>query len=103
VADRHVALQRAQLLLVEHLADQPLVAHGHDVAALRGGDARRLLPAVLEGVQGEVGQPGDVVAGGVDAEDPALVARSVAEVDLVRQGMTGGRPTTPARWSPRQG
>ena len=61
VADRHVALQRAQLLLVEHLVDEALVAHGHDVAALGGGDARRLLPAVLERVEREVGEAGDVV------------------------------------------
>ena len=63
VADRHVAAQRAQLLLVEDLVDEPLVAHRHDVAALGGGDARRLLPAVLERVEGEVGEAGDVEPG----------------------------------------
>ena len=78
--DRHVAVQRAQLLLVEDLADQALVAHGHDVAALGDGDARGLLPTVLEGVEGEVGETGDIRALGVDAEDAALVARSVAEL-----------------------
>jgi hypothetical protein len=57
VADRHVALQGPQPLLVEHLVDQPLVAHGHDVAALRGRDPGRLLAAVLERVQREVGEP----------------------------------------------
>ena len=61
VADRHVALQRAQLLLVEDLVDEALVAHRHDVAALGGRDARGLLPAVLEGVQREVREAGDVV------------------------------------------
>ena len=35
VADRHLALERAQLLLVEHLRDEPEVAHGHDLARLR--------------------------------------------------------------------
>ena len=34
VPDGHVAAQRAQLLLVEHLVDEALVAHRHDVAAL---------------------------------------------------------------------
>ena len=83
-------LQRAQLLLVEDLVDEALVAHGHDAAVLRGGDAGRLLPAVLERVEREVRQPGDVVPGRVDAEDAALVARSVAEVQGVGQeGVTG--------------
>ena len=78
MADRHVPLQRAQLLLVEHLVDEPLVAHGHDVAALGGGDARRLLPAVLERVEREVGQPRDLAPRRDDAEDAALIARAVA-------------------------
>jgi hypothetical protein len=80
VADRHVALQGAQALLVEHLVDQPLVAHRHDVAALRGRDPRRLLAAMLERVQREVGEPGDLAPRGADPEDAALVARPVTEV-----------------------
>ena len=78
VADRHVAVERPQLLLVEDLGDEPGVAQGGDVAALAGGDPGRLLAAVLERVEGEVGEAGDVVAGCVNAEHPALVARSVA-------------------------
>ena len=81
VPDGQVAVQRAQLLLVEDLVDEPLVAHGHDVAALRDGDARRLLPAVLQGIEGEIGEAGDIGAWGADAEDAALVARSVAELE----------------------
>ena len=65
VAERHLARQRAQLLLVEDLADEAEVAQGHDVAVLGGGDARRLLPAVLKRVQREVREAGDVVLGGV--------------------------------------
>ena len=80
MADRHLALQRAQLLLVEDLVDEPLVAHRHDVAALGRGDARRLLAAVLERVEREVGEPRDLAPRGADAEDAALVARSIAEV-----------------------
>src|SRR5262249_8313592 len=78
VADRHVALQRLQLLLVEDLGDESRVAQSGDVAALAGGDPGRLLAAVLECVEAEVGQPGDVMAGRVYAEDAALVARSIA-------------------------
>ena len=54
-----------------------------DVAALAGGDPGRLLAAVLERVEREVGEAGDVVAGRVDAEHPALVARAVAVVNAV--------------------
>ena len=34
VADRHLALERAQLLLVEDLRDEAEVAHGHDLAGV---------------------------------------------------------------------
>jgi hypothetical protein len=33
---------------------------------------------VLERVEAEVGEPGDVAAGCVYAEDPALIARAIA-------------------------
>ena len=57
------------------------------LAALgRGGDPGRLLSAVLEREQGEVGNAGDVVSGRVDAENAALVARSVAMVVHRRHG-----------------
>ena len=78
VADRHVALQRAQLLLVEDLVDEALVAHRHDVAALRRGDAGRLLPAVLERVEREVREARDLATGRDYAEDAALIARAIA-------------------------
>ena len=78
VADRHVPLQRAQLLLVEDLVDQALVAHRHDVAVLRRGDAGRLLAAVLERVEREVGVPRDLATGRDYAEDAALIARAIA-------------------------
>ena len=47
MAHGEVALQRAQLLLVEDLGDQPEVAHRHDVAAFGSGDPRGLLATVL--------------------------------------------------------
>ena len=81
MADRHVPLQRAQLLLVEHLVDEPLVAHRHDVAALGDGDARRLLAAVLERVEREVGEPRDLALGRDYAEHAALVARPVTGIE----------------------
>ena len=82
VADRHVADQRAQDVLVEHLGDEALVADRHEAAAALGGrDPRRLLAAVLQREQREVRQSGDVVLRREDAEDTALVARAVAMVD----------------------
>jgi hypothetical protein len=51
------------------------------VAVLRRRDARRLLAAVLERVEREVRETGDIVPGGADAEDAALVARPVSGVD----------------------
>ena len=82
MADRHVADQRAQDVLVEHLGDQALVADRHQAAAALGGrDPRRLLAPVLQREQGEVRQSGDVVLRREDAEDTALVARAIAMID----------------------
>ena len=74
-------VERLQLLLVEDLGDEAEVAQGRDVAALAGRDPGRLLAAVLERVEAEVGEPRDVVSGRVDAEHAALVARAVAVVE----------------------
>ena len=82
VADRDLAAERAQLLLVEDLVDEAEVAQGHDVTAyVRGGDAGGFLPAVLQCVQREVGQARDVVAGRVDPEHSALVTRPLAAIE----------------------
>ena len=78
MGDGHVPLQRAQLLLVEDLVDEALVAHRHDVAALGRRDSRGLLSAMLKGVESEVREARDVMPGGIDAEHAALVARPVA-------------------------
>jgi hypothetical protein len=83
VADRELAAERAQLLLVEDLRDEPALAQGHDVAAaIAARDARRLLPAVLKRVEGEVRESCDVVPRSVGTEDAALVARPVAGIEL---------------------
>ena len=47
VPDGHLALERAQLLLVEDLGDEAQVAHGHDLAGVRRRDPGRFLAAVL--------------------------------------------------------
>ena len=71
VADRDLAAKAAELLLVEDLGDEPEVAQRRQPPVLGDGDARRLLPAVLQREQAEVRQPRHVTVGGVDAEDAA--------------------------------
>ena len=71
VADRDLALEAAQVLLVEDLGDEAHVAQDGQAAAVGDGDARGLLPAVLEGEQAEVRDARDVALGGANAEDTA--------------------------------
>ena len=78
VPDRGLARQRAQLLLVEDLRDEPALAQRRDVPLVADRDSRRLLTAVLERVEREVRQPRYVRARRVHAENAALVARPVA-------------------------
>ncbi len=87
VADRKLPGERAQVVLGEHLAHEPQLAAGHDVAAVVGRrDPRRLLAAVLERVQREVRQARDLVSGRVYAKHTALVARSVTVLRTRVQG-----------------
>ena len=82
MADRQVAAERPQVVLLEHLRDEAERALGDDVAAVIGGrDPRGLLSTMLQRVQREEGEAGDVVLRTVDPEHPALVARSVALVE----------------------
>ena len=94
VADRHVADERAEHVLVEHLADESLVTDRHQAAAAwRGRNARRLLPAVLKREECEIGEPRDVVLRRIDAENPTFVPRSVAvirEVSHTREASSLG-------------
>ena len=81
VTDRHVADERPELVLVEHLADEALVADRHQAAPARGGrDPRRLLAAVLQREESEIREPRDVVLRRKDAENPTFVPRSVAVI-----------------------
>ena len=71
MADGQVALEGRQLALVEGVGDQAHVLDDGDGVAVADRHASRLLAAVLQGVEAEVGQLGDGVAGGVDPEDAA--------------------------------
>jgi len=59
--DRDVALQRVQRGLVENLRDQAHVLEHHDLVAVADRDPRRLLAAVLQRVEAEVGELGHVL------------------------------------------
>ena len=71
VPDRDLAAQAAQLLLVEHLRHEAHVAQRRHPTVVGDGDAGRLLPAVLEGEQAEVGDARNVASWCADAEDAA--------------------------------
>ncbi len=69
MADRDLAVQAAELLLVEDLRDEAEIAQPGQATVLGDGDSRRLLAAVLEREQAEVREPRHVAVGCVDAED----------------------------------
>ena len=89
VADGHVAGEVGQGLVVEDLGDQAEVLVDEDLGAVGGGDAGRLLAAVLEGVQAEVAQTGDVLTGGPHTEDAALLTWGGLELVGVVIGQGG--------------
>ncbi len=93
VADRQVPLERVQRGLVEDLRDQAHVLVDQDLAAVAHRDAGRLLAAVLEGVEAEVGQLGDVLTGRPDTEDPARVLGApVLGVEVVVEPTVAAAP-----------
>ena len=71
VADGKLAVEAAQVLLREDLRDEPHVADHGQPTVVGHGDPGRLLPAVLERVEGEVRDASDVPPRRVDAEDAA--------------------------------
>ena len=106
VADGDVAVEVVERLLVEDLGHQPhLLDHVH-LVAVADPDARRLLAAVLERVQPEVREVGDVLARVVDPEEAALLLHPlVAQRDWARGAPGRGHPrgahgTAPASCAP---
>ena len=88
--DGDVALEAGQRALVEDLRDQAHVLVDEQAAPVGGGDARGLLTAVLQRIEAEVGELGDLLAGGPDSEDTARVLRST----LVRHQVMGQSPVS---------
>ena len=107
VADREVAAQRRERALVEHLGHQAHVLVDEQPLAVGGRDAGRLLPAVLQGVEPVVGELGDVLAGGPDAEDatgvlrPLLAGEQVVGQASVSAWHDADSPTPAVRTGPR--
>jgi hypothetical protein len=73
VADRYPALDPREARFVKNLADQPHTCVPHQALALNGNDARRFLPAMLQGIQAKVRQ-GDGVVMSPHAEQPAMMS-----------------------------
>ena len=71
--DRDVAAQARQRRLVEDLGHQAEILVDDDTAAVADRDAGGLLTAVLQGVQAEVREFGDLFATRPDPEHAALV------------------------------
>ena len=71
VPDRELALQARQAPLVEHLRHEAQVAQRRQPPVLADRDARRLLAAVLQRVEPEVGEPRHVALRGAHSEHTA--------------------------------
>ncbi len=74
VTDGEVTLERGDAALVEHLGDESHVLRHGDGLAVAHRDAGRLLAPVLERIEAQIGEMGDVLAGRVHAEHAAGVA-----------------------------
>ena len=98
--DRDVALQGGESGLVEDLADQAEVLVDEHERAVADRDAGGFLAAVLQRVEAEVGELGDLLARRPDAEDAARVLRAgVLGIDFVAElaVRTGHPPILRAR------
>ena len=99
MTDRDVARQRLQLLFAEDVSNEPHVAHDREATGVRDGDSRRLLAAMLERVEAEVGKPRDVALVRADPEDAAhqSSASQARRSSSTGTPRTSEPPTTPIR------
>ena len=90
VADRRIAAERRQRLLVDGLRHLPHRPRQVQALAVGGGDAGALLPPVLQRIQPETGQRGRLRVT-VNAEDAALVVESVVVHGYLRYTAAGSK------------
>ena len=83
VAQGDVAAQALQGLLGEHLRHEALILIHEDLLAIRCRNTGALLAAVLQGIEGEVGQAGNVLARGPHSEDAAVIMRVIVSEDFL--------------------
>src|SRR5439155_624257 len=75
--DGDLSGQRVELLLVEDLRHEPHVPHDRESPSVRDSYPGRLLAAMLEREEPEVGEARDVTLLGADSEDPAHLVSSL--------------------------
>jgi hypothetical protein len=73
VTDRDVTLERTERGFVEDLGHEAHVLEDKDLGAVADRDSRGFLAPMLEGVEPEVRELGDLFAGSPDTEDAAGV------------------------------
>ena len=93
--DRDLAVEAAQLLLVEDLGDEAHVAQDGQAALVGDGDPGGLLAAVLEREEPEVGHPRHVALRRADPEDAAHQATVPSSRRLGQSGCSPARITEP--------
>ena len=106
VPDRHLAGERLQLLLVEDVRDEAHLAQNRQPPAVGNGDPCRLLAAVLQREETEVGEPRHVPVGRTDAEHPAHQSRpprrsQALELHSEQRTRRRPRPSAAAATPPR--
>ena len=83
VPEGDVPAQSLQGLLGKNVRDQALILVHEDLLAVGGRDAGALLAAMLEGVEGEVGETRNVLARGPHSEDAAVIAGTIVSEELL--------------------
>src|SRR6202035_1414125 len=86
VPDGDVALETVDDLLVEHLRDEPHLLADANLAAVADRDTGGLLSAMLQRVQAEIRQVGDVLAR-VEHPENATFLVEVVVVEGVHTGL----------------
>jgi hypothetical protein len=78
-----VPLEGLQGPVVEGVRHETLVLDDGELLAVGDGHARRFLPAVLKGVEGQVGEVGDGLARSEDTDD---AARLLGALEVALEG-----------------